>query len=309
MQTIQLNRIGYGSSFNNIYIINDTIKKESKNTYGDNKLKKEIIFYKNIHSLLSTPEIYEYGQNYYIMKYYKDHLPLYTIFPVLHIDKKVEILLNIYKQIEQMHFNTIQSVSKEEFTRCLLIETDTKIRERYTEITNIVQEFNYIKNVNNVELLDFETIMKRISNKIHTYIKSLNEYNFCIIHGDCQFNNVLYNTSKNDIIFIDPRGYFGNMDLYGLKEYDYAKILFALTGYDVFDNMDIQSLNISENNLILDNIFQIDNPFNNRDIITNDIISTLTISIWLGNAHCFKHNKHKAAYSYFYALYLATIYL
>ena len=35
----------------------------------------------------------------------------------------------------------------------------------------------------------------------------------------------------NEIIFIDPRGYFGNTKLYGLKQYDFAKLLFGLSGY------------------------------------------------------------------------------
>jgi hypothetical protein len=41
----------------------------------------------------------------------------------------------------------------------------------------------------------------------------------------------------------------------------------------------------------------------------NDFISQLVVSIWMGNAHCFKQNKFKAVYSYFIAAYYASLYL
>ena len=135
---------------------------------------------------------------------------------------------------------------------------------------------------------------------------SNNSYNISIIHGDCQFNNILYNPTNDDFVFIDPRGYFGNLDLYGIPEYDFAKIKFALSGYDIFDNMEIDSLQIVDDNLILPaiNIVNNDNLFKK-----DDIISILTISVWLGNAHCFKNNIPKAIFSFYYALYLASLYL
>ena len=44
--------------------------------------------------------------------------------------------------------------------------------------------------------------------------------------------------------FIDPRGIFGETLLFGLKEYDYAKFLFGLSGYSKFDNMNIKNLKL-----------------------------------------------------------------
>jgi hypothetical protein len=41
----------------------------------------------------------------------------------------------------------------------------------------------------------------------------------------------------------------------------------------------------------------------------DDFISQLVVSIWMGNAHCFKENKFKTAYSYFIAAYYASLYL
>jgi hypothetical protein len=62
-------------------------------------------------------------------------------------------------------------------------------------------------------------------------------------------------------------------------------------------------VNIEENNINIDYLFLM------SDIMErHDAISLMVISIWLGNAHCFKHNHAKMLYSYFYALYLGTLY-
>ena len=300
-----LERVGYGSSFNTIYIYNNMIKKESKNIYGNEKIKKEMNFYKyiTVHTSFPVPTIYEYGINYYIMEYLKDYKPLYLYFPFFSITNKHNMLQQIYHYLSNLHSQTSKTITKEILHKSLVIETYDKIIARYKEIEHILLYFIHITHVNGVKLLSFNEIMTKIQIKVSNYLESLTEYKVCILHGDCQFNNIIYNPNIKTIIFIDPRGYFGNQELYGIAEYDYAKIKFALSGYDIFDNMHITSLNIEENNLIIDDIFQM------NDIFSDDIISTLTLSIWLGNAHCFKNNIPKAMYSYFYAIYLSTLYL
>ena len=309
MSEYKIERIGYGSQFNDLFIINNIIIKKSKNEYGDFKLDKEKRFYKylidnNIN--FPFPEIYEFGRNYYKMKYLSNYLPLYTQFPNFSNDKKNEILNKIVSELNKLHLNTSKLITQDEFRELLIDETNTKIKKRYLEITDILDNFKFIEKVNNVPILSFNEILEKIQDKINTYINNLDIYKLSIIHGDCQFNNILYNPDNDEIKFIDPRGYFGTSDLYGIPEYDLAKVKFALSGYDIFDNMEINSLDINGNNLTIPNIYIIndDNLF-----INDDIISILTISIWFGNAHCFKNNIPKAIFSFYYALYLATLYL
>ena len=300
-----LNRVGYGSSFNNLYINGDIIKKESKNDYGKFKIQKEIIFYKYLlqnQIQLSIPDIYEFGDNFYIMKYYKNYIPLFKVFSSFSFETKISVLNKIYDSLYNLHTCSKQIISKEEYKKNLEMETKTKILTRYEEL-NFTSDFKFIKRVNNVVLKSFEEIIELIENKICKYVESMTEFNQCVIHGDCQFNNILYNMDNGDIKFIDPRGYFGKNDLYGIAEYDLAKIRFALSGYDIFDNMEITQLEIQDDNLILPNILLLNNFFD------KDFITVLTISIWLGNAHCFKNNIPKAIFSLYYALYLGTLYL
>ena len=69
-----------------------------------------------------------------------------------------------------------------------------------------------------------------------------------IIHGDTNFSNILINPENQDIKFIDPRGYFSSSKIFGLVDYEYAKILYGISGYDHFNNhhFTIQSMNEKE---------------------------------------------------------------
>ena len=59
---------------------------------------------------------------------------------------------------------------------------------------------------------------------------------FTLIHGDCTFSNSLID-KELQIKFIDPRGYFGKVKLYGDEYYDWAKLYYSVVGnYDQFNN-------------------------------------------------------------------------
>ena len=64
----------------------------------------------------------------------------------------------------------------------------------------------------------------------------MDEKEFALIHGDCTFSNTMVDKSLN-IIFLDPRGYFGFKELYGDEKYDWAKAYYSIAGdYDQFNN-------------------------------------------------------------------------
>jgi GTP:adenosylcobinamide-phosphate guanylyltransferase len=73
---------------------------------------------------------------------------------------------------------------------------------------------------------------------------------FALIHGDCTFSNTMVDDDLN-IIFLDPRGYFGFCELYGDVYYDWAKLYYSIYGdYDQFNNKHF-SLKINENDVTL----------------------------------------------------------
>jgi fructosamine-3-kinase len=170
-------------------------------------------------------------------------------------------------------------------------------------IEPIIEKYKYIKKVNNVEIISFHKLINMIQTQIYILINNKNDYFFVPIHGDCQFNNILYNNDKNEIYFIDPRGYYGDSKIYGIPEYDYAKVLFALSGYDEFDNRQIDNLIINDDNIEIF-IDMID-----KNILKNNPFEVLLmLSIWLGNSHSFIKNENKAIYSYFISIYLGSLY-
>jgi hypothetical protein len=299
----EMKREGYGSQFNTILYDDHCIKKIAKNEYGIEKIKKEILFYSYLRNnpvIFPLPYICSVEDNGYTMKYYKNHIPLYKVYSTYSSEKRASILNMIYTHLDRLH-STSHNVLKEVVERDVLYEVVTKIRTRYDSVCNNIAPYMFIDSVNSIKLLSFDTIMSRLREKILDYLNSKDSHTYSIIHGDCQFNNVLYNEEINDIVFIDPRGYFGLTDIYGLPEYDTAKVYFALSGYDIFDSMENCLLDIEGNNLRLPSI-SLEDSFLDCPLI----IKYLLVSIWLGNAHCFKKNPEKAAFSYFYAIYLGT---
>jgi hypothetical protein len=296
---------GYGSSFTKLTIKTDKLEKKSINEYGNFKITNEIAFYSHLLDRKYTwkiPDLYGLTPTSILMKYYRNYHPLYIFFSNLDVIKQDDLLLRVMDALHTLHsFETIH-MTKCAFKAQLELETFDKIVTRVLDVKGILDQYKYITHVNSIKLLTYEEILGRINTYMNTYVDTLTQYTFCIIHGDCQFSNILYNQTTDDIVFIDPRGYFGTTPVYGLKEYDIAKVYFALSGYDYFDKLDVKCLNINDTDMIIDR-FSI-----NLDCLNKiDIVSVLVISIWLGNSHAFKANHMKTAMSHFYARYLGTL--
>lgn len=73
---------------------------------------------------------------------------------------------------------------------------------------------------------------------------------FCLIHGDCTFSNLMLREDGAPIL-IDPRGYFGYTELYGDDLYDWAKLYYSIAGnYDRFNRKEF-CLDIQNNEVFL----------------------------------------------------------
>ena len=72
---------------------------------------------------------------------------------------------------------------------------------------------------------------------------------------------------------------------------DFAKLLFGLSGYSVFDNMNIEKLNINDDNLNIEFIKNYEYVFQNNSF--DEITKLFSLSIWLGNNSCFLNVKKK----------------
>lgn len=300
----ELFREGYGSAFNTLYIRDDTFIKKAKNEYGQFRLKNEKEFLKFLLTKkinFPIPEKLSFYEEYYTMKYYKDWKPLYK---VLQEEATLQTFFveKVYHSLGELHNSSSKLIERDLVRKDLIKEMVWKLRERSGDIEDLIKDYNHIKTVNGLELVSMSSLFELFEEEIDRFLKDRSTVPYVPIHGDCQFNNILVSPKNDSIVFIDPRGYFGLSSIYGLKEYDHAKVQFALSGYDVFDNSEITFLDISGSNLYLPNI-----AFEPSSLGGTSFVSLLTASIWLGNPHCFKHKPLKAVYSYFYGLYFATL--
>jgi hypothetical protein len=90
--------------------------------------------------------------------------------------------------------------------------------------------------INNIICKSFKTLLPRIEEKIRGLF---NKNDFCVMHGDFCFNNILYDSYSGTIRLIDPRGSFGDglPGIYGDIKYDLAKLLHSsVYGYDYIVN-------------------------------------------------------------------------
>ena len=283
-----MNENNYGFVFNKITIKNNIFKKTPKNEIGKFKIKNESDFYlyiKNNNIQFAMPKLIDYSNNELSLEYIENS----TILTNQITDKNVHFYIDLIKK----NINIIHSIHKPITSNILKIDIEiefkNKILDRYNEFdwkTNDL--YNSIKYVNNIKIHNIDYYCDIIYKKLYSYLNHREEYN--LIHGDIHLGNILLDSSKN-ILFIDPRGYFGETKLFGIKEYDYAKLLFGISGYSVFDNLIIDKLNIVESNLEIDFIKEFEYIFeiNQFDKIT----ILICLSIWLANNSCFTNINKK----------------
>ena len=214
--------------FNSMIFDGDIIIKKGINEQGIKIAKDEINWYKHVKELgyKNIPEIYEYepltmkrvqGKN--IFEY-----------DCLTKTQKREILRKLIEALKDLH--NLEPAIKANIQD---VEDNflNKTFARLAKVQNLVpfadKEFikingNYYKNVffNKNELADA--------------VKSVYPKEFRLIHGDCTFSNLMFDTYNMKAVLIDPRGYFGKTKFYGDVDYDWAKLYYSLNGnYDQFN--------------------------------------------------------------------------
>lgn len=277
-----MNNNNYGFVFNDIKIIDDKFIKTYKNQYGKTKINNEIMFYKFINKNkinVSVPLLLSYDDGELIIKYIKKSRVLTGIVNKTNYNyyyKKID------EQLKIIHEHKLE-INDDIITRDVTEETYNKVINRFSSYEWFKNDiYNSIHFVNGIKIKDIHYYCNRIKNKLLSYLNDRNYYN--LIHGDIHLGNILLDDSDK-IYLIDPRGYFGNTQLFGLYEYDYAKLLFGISGYSYFDNLSIDKLTIINDNLNIEFIK------NYEYILNSDLFDNITklfcLSIWLANNSCF----------------------
>lgn len=330
----QIKHNGYGSAFNTLYISEDEqfCLKKTCSSAGIKKLLKEHTFLKLIQSLdigFPIPRVYDDNgicdatsgndQHFYAIKmeYMKGFVPLYTIFNTCDDMRQRLYVTYVQNCLSTLHASQKKHIDCDMYRKVLHQEMIFKVYVRYKEVHGILEPYtSYIKTIRGNPYDSFDAAMEKINIIMHRHISTVCHNNdtghvhtLSLIHGDPQFHNILVRPDEGEaqdaLVFIDPRGYFGDVDIFGIPEYDHAKVLLALSGYDIFDATEFDTLPIKGNDFHVHDACQL------RDVILEAplFVRALMVSIWLANAHCFKHKPCKAIYSFFYALYVAREFL
>ena len=85
--------------------------------------------------------------------------------------------------------------------------------------------------INGRKFISLTGVIELLKNLIPSMLYDVNE--FCIIHGDLCFANMMVDSNCSFVKVIDPRGKFGKYDIYGDSRYELAKLFHSLDGkYD-----------------------------------------------------------------------------
>ena len=226
------------------------------------------------------PKILNFYESAFSMNYLSDYINLYKYLNKLKQKENEFIIKKVILNLEKLHNYQKKKISKTQFLYDIKNETYDKINNKLKNIQTIINHFPKFIKVNNVYIESYEVIIKKINKYIFNYYETLNIFEYNIIHGDTNFSNILINPNNQDIKFIDPRGYFSSSKIFGLVDYEYAKILYGISGYDYFNNhhFTIESMNEKE---IYFNIPKINVSLDFINENFNKIHKILLVVIWL----------------------------
>jgi len=279
-----MNAHNYGFIFNDLIINNNYVIKKGKNEKGNNKINNEVLFYNyitNNNIKFNIPSIITTSNGYIKMEYLKNTTILTEIVNTNNWKQYINLFLI---NINNLHSHTKQ-IDKTQIIKDVLYEIETKLISRYDANELLLQNINYVNSV--LVNGNIKYYINKIKQRILPLIDNIDSYS--LIHGDTHLNNILAN--QEQMYFIDPRGIFGETLLFGLKEYDYAKFLFGLSGYSKFDNMNIKNLDIENKNLNIDFIKNYEFIF--ETTLFDELTKLLTLSIWLANNSTFQCKKKR----------------
>lgn len=224
----ELNPQNLTRPFNKIEFKNQLAIKTPLDAQGRNIAAKEVAWYRFVNELNFTqiPQIYDYapltmkkiaGKN--IFEY-----------ECLLKSQKKEILQGIINALKALHALSPKREANDTDSEQTYI---TKTFERLDLIAPLVpfSDKEFIKiNARYYKNPLFER--EKIARLARTHFAR----EFALIHGDCTFSNMLFDSFNEKVVLIDPRGYFGKTQFFGDTDYDWAKLYYSICGdYDQFN--------------------------------------------------------------------------
>ncbi len=239
--------------FNKVEVIGDIVRKTALTNEARKLQERELAWYNMVKGVgISTPHITNVNpvESMFEMSLI-DGEPVYTY--LTRSGKRDEWLIKaVIDALTPLHAIT-SNVAPDIIARDIMEEAYTKVVSRITQIRPIIEHFK-LTHVNGVEIPEGGDAIA-VARKCADVLLCDIPQQYSLIHGDTNFSNTLINTSTKAVTFVDPRGYFGKSELYGLAEYDIAKILYAMSGYDELNAHQCFGVDIRNGNIqVTDNL-------------------------------------------------------
>lgn len=204
----------------------------------------------------------EYENPFVEMEYYSYHT-IHELF--LHSDLlysqwleifgKIRFILSDFRRYSVRGIGISSSLEK-----MYLVKTIQRI-ERIKENNSFKGFFEKSIIVNGRKYEALNKIIDILTIEIPSKLFNIDE--FCIIHGDLCFANIMIDNNYSFVKVIDPRGKFGEFDIYGDFRYELAKLFHSIDGRYDYIIKDLFDLSYDlENNIIKYSIIERKRDYN-----------------------------------------------
>lgn len=242
--------------FNHIKIDKDRgiLRKESDDK---DKFIGEIKWYLKLPADIEyvRPRIFDYSTSYnnpYVsMEYYSYHT-IHELFLYgdlsknqwIEIFKKIRFVLEDFRRYEVKDSNIKNSLEE-----TYLIKTIDRLN-KLKENDSFKKFFNHSITINDKKYKSLNEIIDILNIEIPKRLYRIKTFN--IIHGDLCFANIMVDSNFSFIKVIDPRGKFGDFDIYGDQRYELAKLFHSVDGKYDFIIKDLFDIDYDTKKCIID---------------------------------------------------------
>lgn len=296
----------HARSFNSVSIQGDLVLKSALNDQGKTLIQREIKWYDTLEQkgiVLKRPKHWPArNEASFVMTKVKG-VPIWELWPTLDAEGRQLVLTRIFEQLDSLHQERV-FVGNDKVIRDLRIEACDKLLARYREIKPVIESFGPIDTVNGHKLreLNPEVTINKLYAMLHSTYAGAMEHS--LIHGDLQMSNSMIDPDTLEVTFIDPRGYFGKTDTYGIADYDIAKLYYSLSGYDLFNyskdfHIKFKRDSVLKFSIPKPNIDGCEEIMNKRFFYQHQLWLSV---IWLGLAQYIKNDPVKSVCAHYHGL-------
>lgn len=240
--------------FNSIEVDENKVYKKAITPKGIELQEIEGNYYNTYNNVPSLCPFEEWDMKNHVLVLTKLDADTCTKYVSKHKAKAIHVYNKFVEAVNQLHEMEIDIQDDEEdCINALRNELIDMIDVRVNPCKNIIRDVirTNISTFNGMRISRHKDLMNMLNNWFDGY---KHKAEFCLVHGDPNTDNCMYDEKSDKVYFIDPRGYFGKLKTLGLglKDYDYAKFLYGMTGYSKFNSADYISAKVDEINNNID---------------------------------------------------------